>query len=267
MKTAFVLFNHLSHQKTWGDAFALGLARHGWTVDGGRDWKASDMLVTWGVRKVMDMHDQRTHGGQICILERGYIGDRQHWTSVSFGGELNNRAEFSGPFEDATRFQRYHAHLLQPWRPWRYESPEGLALLIGQVEGDESIKRFDMPKWYRETTAHLRAFGYEVKFRPHPQGGPPQRNARSLAADLAEADICVTMNSNAGVEAVLAGVPTFALDQGSMAWPVTTHDLAELPYCPPREAWAHALAWKQYSIEEMASGLAWDAIGRERVAA
>jgi hypothetical protein len=45
-----------------------------------------------------------------------------------------------------------------------------------------------------------------------------------------------------------------------MAWDVTGHEL-EMPPTPDRTAWAHALAWKQWSREEMESGFCQEAIG------
>jgi hypothetical protein len=265
MKRAFIRINGLSHQVQWGNAFALGLARHGWSVESGPEWKASDLLVMWGVRQKMAMHDQARHGGQVCILERGYLGDRFKWTSVSFGGGLNGRAEFRGKLDDASRFARHHAHHLKAWRPFSpLESRR--ALLIGQVEGDMSVDGKDMRRWYRETTATLEAMGFRVDFRAHPlQNGP--KPVRTLAEDLARADVCVTWNSNAAVEAVLAGVPTYALDRGSMAWDVTAHDLTITPFCPPRHFWLAELAWKQWTLDEMAAGDCWAHVGGELVAA
>lgn len=267
MKKAFILINGMSHQVVWGEAFAKGLRRHGWSVDTGPEWRASDLLVTWGVRKQMAMHDQVAHGGQICILERGYMGERQRWTSVSFGGGLNGRAEFRGDMTDGSRFEKHFEHLLEPWRGLDRDAFQRRALLIGQVEGDASIAGKDMARWYRETTAVLEAAGYGVHFRPHPLSTNPRRNARTLADDLHMADVCVTWNSNGAVEAVLAGVRTYALDKGSMAWPVTTHDLADKPYCPSRHDWVRALAWKQWTNEEMAAGECWAHVGGELVAA
>jgi hypothetical protein len=263
MRKAFIRINGLSHQKTWGEAFALGLARHGWTVDMGPEWRPSDLLVMWGVRQKMAMHDQARRGGQVCILERGYLGDRFKWTSVSFGGGLNGRAEFRGKLDDPSRFEKHHGKLVKPWR----RAHTGIALLIGQVEGDASLAGVNIANWYHDATAELRARGYVVEFRPHPLSLGKRKPARSLADDLARADVVVTWNSNTAVDAVLAGVPTYAIDRGSMAWDVTTHDLAEQPYMPWRCDWLTALAWKQWTLDEIAAGWCWAHVGGELVSA
>ncbi len=55
---------------------------------------------------------------------------------------------------------------------------------------------------------------------------------------LAGARAVITFNSNTGVEAVLAGKPTVAIDEGSMAWPVTAHEIIDYPKEPNRLTWA-----------------------------
>src|SRR5690606_3275524 len=115
-------------------AFAAGLQRHGWQTVIADHYQRCDLLVVWGVRRQVDIQAHRRRGGDVCVLERGYIGDRFVWSSVSFGGGLNGRAEFRGPRDDATRFETHFARLMKPWR-----AGDGYALLIGQVAGDMSL--------------------------------------------------------------------------------------------------------------------------------
>lgn len=257
-----------SHQRQWAEAFATGLRRHGWRADIRTEAEPCDLLVMWGTRQREAIESQKRYG-EVCILERGYIGDRFEWTSVSFGGKLNGRAEFRGAIATPERFERHFAELMRPWR-----HDDGYALLIGQVEGDMSLAvvggRLDA--WYRETSEALRRKGYEVRFRPHPgtikRGSPivVPPEAKMIVGTLAEAfagaGLVVTFNSNTGVESVLAGAPTIATDIGSMAWRMTSHDVEGHLIRPDRAGWAHALAWKQWRLDEMASGYCWDVVGR-----
>jgi hypothetical protein len=149
-------------------------------------------------------------------------------------------------------------------RPWR-ETPaagRGLALVMGQVPGDQAIKGIAIDDWYRTAAEAYRMAGFETRFRAHPNGGP----ARPLQADLDEAACVVTWSSNSAVDAVLAGVPTVAMDRGSMAYQVAGHELGTMPPMPDRMAWSHALAWKQWSMKEMAGGDCWAAVGDEACA-
>ncbi|MGD9740285.1 MAG: hypothetical protein AB7O56_12150 [Bauldia sp.] len=252
----------------WPAAFHKGLRRHGWRADFVADWEPCDLLVLWGVHQDL-IARQQAHGGEVCILERGYIGNRFAWTSVSFGGELNGRAEFRGVSDDASRFQKHFSGLMQPWR-----HGGDYALLIGQVPGDASLRPVHghLDAWYAETTAALTARNIPVRFRPHPAASQRRRLDKirsavlsrpgpSLADDLAGASCVVTFNSNTGVEASFAGVPTIATDIGSMAYEVASHSVAEMLRRPDRETWAARLAWKQWRREEMASGYCWETVG------
>ena len=257
------------HQCEWGEAFASGLRRHGHQAEINRRPTPCDLLVLWGVRRIPEMQAQKAAGGEVCILERGYLGDRFKWTSVSFGGGLNGRAEFRGVSADPTRFARHYGELMQPWR-----ASGDYALLIGQVPGDMSLAAIngDLRPWYQATADKLKAEGYEVRYRPHPlaaRRGPVPAplgvplSEGTLEDAMAGASLVVTYNSNTGVESVLAGVPTMAADIGSMAWPMTSHAPEDEPVTPDRTAWAARLAWCQWSLDEMRSGECWTHVGEE----
>lgn len=255
MKKALV-FNPQCDLRT---AFAAGLRRHGWTVECTDRYKRCDLLVLWGVRQRSEIQLQRAAGGEVCILERGYLGDRYAWTSVSFGGGLNGRGEFRGPVSDGSRWERHFAPTLKPWRA---SSDQRRALIMGQLQGDQSLRGVNIPEFYNKATNAFRAAGYSVKLRQHP--GPVHRRVKglaSLADDLAGADVVVTFNSNSGVDAVLAGVPTVAVDAGSMVYGVAGHDFKTPPPTPDRAAWAHRLAWCQYQLSELESGYCWEVVG------
>lgn len=256
MKRAHVVCygrNPMTHQHTWGGAFAEGLRRHGWEVTIGSDPRVCDLLVLWGVRRQHWIKQQRARGSEVVILERGYLADRFEWTSVSFGGELNGRAEFRGPFHDGSRWEKHFAHLMQPWR----QRPDGPVVIMGQVPGDNAVKHMDIEGWCRRTVEAFKDRGRTAYIRHHPN---VRKGQRPLADALAESSMAVTYNSNSGVDAVLAGVPTITMDQGAMAWDVTGHDLSEDPPTPDRTAWAHRLAWCQWRMDEMRSGDCWAAI-------
>lgn len=261
------------HQQSWGGAFAAGLRRHGWDVEICSEPKGADLLVMWGIRNFGAIDMQRRAGGEICILERGYLGDRFKWTSVSFGGGLNGRAEFRGTSACPGRFFSNFGGLLRPWRRC-----DGYALLVGQVPGDMSLAvvggRLD--RWYAQTAAELISLGYDIRFRAHPEAvkrgyrAPNIKGVSPIGGTLAEAiagaGLVVTYNSNTGVESVLAGAPTMAADHGSMAWDVTSHIPGDV-LTPVREEWAARLAWCQWTVDEIASGECWARVGQCALAA
>jgi hypothetical protein len=127
-----------------------------------------------------------------------------------------------------------------------------------------SVKGVNLPAFHKKAAAEFAARGFSVKFRPHPMALRERcegatRTTGELADALAEAAVTISWNSNASVDAVLAGVPSVTMDEGAMAFNVTGHEL-KFPPMPDRERWAHWLAWTQWRLEEMTSGHCWDAI-------
>jgi hypothetical protein len=229
------------------------------------DAEPCDLFVLWGVRRQDYIRRAKSHGSDVCVLERSYLADRFTWTSVSFGGELNGRAEFRTP--QGVGLERFESFGLK-LTPWCIR-PDGYALIIGQVPGDQSIKDVDINSFYRQTAEALRRAGHqEVYFRAHPQAtgrrtgtfqGVPTLGG-DLAHALAGAKLVLTWNSNTGVDAALAGRPVVAMDPGSMVWDIAGHQVDEVR-TPDRTAWASRLAWCQFTKAEMESGFCQEAVG------
>lgn len=209
--------------------------------------RAGETVVCWGWRGGQHYHDA---GCRVLVMERGYIGDRFAWTSLGWNG-LNNRGTMPDPPDDGgARFKEHHAGLLQPMQPGGE-----YVLLCGQVPGDMSLQGADLYPWYVERAEYWRARGKLVLFRPHPLAhlrgpvrplpGVPMLNGE-LSDALAGAELVETFNSNTAVDALLAGKLISVADCGSMAW-----DGGD------RERWAHRLAWRQFTMDEIRSGFAW----------
>jgi hypothetical protein len=243
----------VKHHWEWGTAFAEGLHRHGWEVLIRPEHEPCDLMVQWGIRQQRFIRMQNTRKGQICILERAYLGDVTQRVSVSFGGQLNGRATWRVPENDPSRWEKCWPELMKPWTP----KEDGYVLVMGQVPMDMACRNVSIMSFGKRAMDAFRRQGFPVRFRQHPRVQTPER---SLQEDLAGARAVVTWNSTSGVDAVLAGVPTVAMDQGSMAWPVTGHEL-KLPPMPDRTSWGHRLAWCQWTKEEVASGYCWEVVG------
>lgn len=269
MRTAIVIDNPRAgnHDYGWRTAFAEGLRRRGWSVRMCSDAEPADLLVMWGTRRQDIVRRQKALGGEVCILERGYVGCRFTYTSVSFGGGLNGRGEFRTP--EGVGMERFDS-LGVKLTPWASARPDTYALIMGQVQGDCSIRHVDIAEWYAATARQLADAGHrDVYFRAHPGSGRRGGSghvpgARSLGGTLGEAlagaGLVVTFNSNSGVDAVIAGRPTVAMDAGSMVWDVAGHEVTEVQR-PDRTAWASRLAWCQFSKAEMESGFCAEAVG------
>ncbi|HVQ43789.1 MAG TPA: hypothetical protein VMT30_02390 [Candidatus Saccharimonadia bacterium] len=266
-KAVIIANESLPHHASFGGSFAKGLARRGWKVLVSTSYAPADLVVMWGVRNKVAIGQQHAAGGEVCILERGYLGDRFAMTSVSFGGGLNGRGRFViPPGVGAERFAEMDI-AVQPWGD--FSTRRGPAVIMGQVLGDQSVKHVNIGNWYRTAAAGCRAAGYEVRFRPHPgaRGSRDLHGMKEARGSLAEvldgAGLVVTFNSNSGVDAVLAGRATVAMDPGSMVWDIAAHDIVPTDRLafPDRSAWAARLAWCQYSRAEMENGFCAEAVG------
>lgn len=253
------------HQKAHATAMADGLKRHGIEVSLFRTKPDddADFIATWGWR-TGKMH--RAAGREVLVMERGYIGDRFAWTSLGWNG-LNGRATWADDSDKSSeRFDNHFGHLVKHWRT----HGNGYALIVGQVPGDMSLDGVNMGAWYLRALEVMRARGYEVKFRAHPEAERRGLLAGGVLADLklsgsledalSGAAVVVTMNSNTGVDAALAGAPTIACDHGAMAWPVVAKGIDAELVTPDRTDWLRRLAWRQFALEEIASGDAWEHI-------
>ena len=195
--------------------------------------------------------------GNVLIMERGYIGDRFKYTSLGWNG-LNNYATFpSYPDDGGQRFGE-HGGIIKPWK-----KHGEYILILGQVKGDASLQNKDIGKWYKNIAKQAyEIYGLPVYFRPHPEsqrrGGYTHidgvlNKGGTLEEALEGALFTIAYNSNSCLDSILAGVPCYAGDKGTMAWGLCMEDLGEL-YYPEREKTVHSIAWNQWTLDEIRSG-------------
>jgi len=264
---AAISVNHSSHQREHGEAIKNGLERHGIKtgfIQDNSPYEDADFHVVWSIKKLAVMDWRRRTGKPVLIMERGHVGDRMKYTSCGWNG-LGHRGIYPKAVDGGERWRKQYSDLMRPWR-----KPGDYVLLIGQVPTDSALDglKIGLNRWAQNVTNQLLAMGHKVVYRPHPwtiangydsrgpKGSSPSKG--TLEEDLRSALICVTYNSTAGVESVLLGVSTITLDEGAMAWPVSSHALVDPITQPDREVWAHDLAWTQWTLEDMRSGYAWE---------
>lgn len=242
----------MEHQRRYVAWMIEGLERHGVSckpIAGYDAPKAADFCVIWGWKQHGVIKHAKARGMPVLVMERGHLQPRMEFTSIGWNG-LAGRATYPTAAQCGDRWLR-HWGTMAPWRfAGRY------ALLLGQTPGDASIAETDFPGWVKQVTRDLEQRGYAVKYRPHPN----VRETAPLADDLADAEIAVTYNSTSAVEAVLAGVPTIAMDAGSMARPVASSAIDAPLRRPERIGWARDLACCQWNETEIRSGDAWAAL-------
>lgn len=223
----------------------------------------ADLAVIWGWRVGRRLREAG-FDKPILVMERGYIGDRMGiWTSLGWDG-LNNRARFPEPQDEGQRFWSNHGGLAKEW-----ERFDGYHLIAGQVLGDQSLLTVNYLEWLKDTIDELDRMGVDVRFRPHPEAVrrgqqfpvPSYMVSKgTLERDLSEAACVIAYNSNATVDAVLAGIPAITVDEGAMAWEITSHHVGQPLVTPDRNEWFRRMAWTQWTLQEITSGEAWEVV-------
>lgn len=141
-------------------------------------------------------------------------------------------------------------------KPWRWDGRHILiclhAMKFGRPWG------IDIADWQERIVWRVRAAtDRPIIVRRKPVTEQAKR-ANPLALQLEDAWCVVTHSSTAAVTAALQGIPVFC-EPTCAAAPVgcTDFTLIDRPRRPDRERWIAALAWRQWSAEEMQSGEAW----------
>ena len=224
-----------------------------------QEYADCDVAVVFGVRKkavpfshhrgeIIDRHKKKNK--PVIVIDSGYV-KRNDYFMVGLNG-LNGRADFKNGSRPSDRWEALEIEL----KPYRKDGDH--ILVCGQIPWDASVQDFDHAQWCLDVMEDLRARTKRpIRFRPHPIIAtyplPP------LERDMQDAFAVVTFSSNSAVDAVIEGVPVFALDRGSMAWHVANTSLQwiDMPRKAPREAWACNLAYAQWNLEEMREGKPW----------
>lgn len=231
----------------WMQAFATGCGGRV-VLDGKRaDWATDHVVMgNWPVAGQLIAECKRDQT-PFWYLDSGYIqgnGRRdlrvergRFWPALEMGAHTMDRALSMGVQIE----------------PWRYHGSHVLICLHGYKFGRPwSI---DIEAWNASIKRLVRA----VTDRPivvRPKRLNPSERV-PLAEHLEDAWCVVTHSSTIAVAAVLSGVPVFC-EPTCPAAPVGRTDLdIENPTRPEREGWIAALAWRQWSRNEMRSGEAW----------
>ena len=210
---------------------------------------------------------------------------RYGWTSYGWGdGNFNN--DNVGP-ERWNKFESKTGIKIKDWR-----SPGGAIVIMGQKEGDSALVRLyqqgykSFYTWVEYVIEEIRKHTERpIVIRPHPRGSSKglkqfiskvktfrnvsmstnqtrggNQGGLGLERDLSSAYCVVTFNSLSAVEAVTRGIPVYALDYGSMVWPIAHKDFSKienLNYDIDLQDWKNKIAYTMWNKQELKSGEVW----------
>jgi len=234
------------------DAFVSGIAAAGYKLrpgDPSADSGHDDILVIWNRYAHWETMANafEARGGRVIVAENGYLGDdgsgRQHYALALGHHNGGGTWPAGGP-------ERWAA-LGIPLKPWR---ETGSHILICPQRGIGPKNYSQHPDWPKDVARRLSLFTQRpIRIRQHPGNQPP---AVPLATDLADCWAVVTWASNAGVHALLAGIPAFYEGPYWALAGAGQRDVAkiEAPDYPDRFCAFQRLAWGQWQVSEIASG-------------
>jgi len=256
MKALLLVKPGMEHQIDAMTVLAQGLATHGIQAEITHAYPPCpvvpgewDFIACWGDKIVTDIPRLILEAGYINGQSGDYVRDRLQFVSAGWNG-LHGRADVGRLGCPPDRWEKLNMCFL----PWRNDNDK-YALVCDQHPGDSCAP--GDARWWNHIADHY-AGRREVVYRPHPLLADEQ--LLPLAQSLDRAGVCFTWNSTCAIEAVILGVPTWALDRGSSAWDVTAHQVGDDPYLGAREQWAYDLAYRQWTHEELASGEAWETL-------
>lgn len=253
----------MNHHRTPAEIFQLGLEKHGiessiHTNPDSIDF--ADLIVLWGIRNVSKIKNKCY---DYLVMERAYFEPRNKFISLGFNG-LNGNANFVNENMPSDRWNQYFSNYMKPWR----ETQGDYILLTTQVKGDQSICNLNFD--YSEIISKIRAntnMRIMVKHHPVRKSDWGELNVNELNRKVTiedavkNAHITVTVNSNSGVDSILAGIPVLNIDKGSMVWNLALqNDFTRIndPLKPDRMQWAYNTAYCQWLPNEILDGHAWD---------
>ena len=246
-------------------ALEHGLQAVGFEVIGGYgNPEPGDVLITWtrhhgGKEQQCERFEAR--GGRVIVAEEPHLKG----IPPGLGARLYSLM--------------WHDHQVGPWyvggperwasfgielKPWRY----GNEVVVREQRGIGSARMRSPDAWHHTVMHLLRNITQRpVRLRRHPkilarEGAP----AVSLAEDLRDARCLVTWASSDGTEALVLGVPVVACAPDFLAAGTVGRHLLDIESAPSstpeRQRAFERLAWSQWTLEEIRSGLAFDYLMR-----
>ena len=224
-----------------------------------------DLSVSWGIRNGVALNNYSKYN---IIIENAPLnniqGANKEWVSCGWNG-LMGHADFCNENSSNDRWKKH----FDDGRLLNYSDGDYILIPL-QIKTDMSIAGKGYS--YQTIVNEIRKFtDLPIKIKQHPTADDGW--GKFLGKNISYIDrfmpikdaikgakVVVTINSNAGVDAVLGGKPVIAIDKGSMAYDIAQHDFTNLhvPKWPDRTQWCNNIAYAQWSPKEVKGGEAWD---------
>lgn len=223
----------------------------------------------------------------VCIetplIGRGPVTDilQDQWYRIGVNGFLADTGRFYRQNQNypADRWKKISNALGVQLKPW---SEDGNVIIVAlQLPGDASLRGTNISEWAANTIEQLREYTNKPIILRTPQlerefdrdnilritrvdGVSIQQGTKeNLFSTLDDAYATVTYSSGFGIDSVIRGTPTIAMDPGNFAYSLGNNKLSQienLVRSNDRQQWLNNLAYAQWSRQEIKSGEAWSHI-------
>lgn len=286
----FLYMSSKSREQVMGEAIVRGIERHGDTVTKRLrkdfwtdDVSDADVIAFVGVKSRRMWNACAEKNKEALIIDKGYFG-RGDYYRMSIGGFQPYYLDRIGALPDRM-VNKLHVQI-KPKRqmPGKFILFAGSSNKYHMFHGLEEVNDYavNICKYIQDVQAALIKQGFmqtplPVYYRPKPswwanpdpgekrivpEGTRLSGPAESFPQLLRDCHLLVTHGSNAAIEALAAGVPVFVMSEESPAYNMSEKQWHHInaPYFPDdaelKQTLAN-LAWCQFSLDEIASGLAW----------
>lgn len=248
------------HFSDRSQAFVEGCSRLGFDVNLGSPvsrLRHDDLGVVWNLTGRSNHAAQmaREGGGALIVAENGYTGTDQNghqYYALALDGHCGSGRWYA---PDDSRLQILDID----FKPWRQTTTR--RALIAEQRGIGSPLMRSPAHFGATMTRELAKRGYNGFVRPHP-GANKDANG-PLLESLEDKDCLVVWSSNCATEALINGIPTYynaphIITAGAAAKFATldNHNFTD----EARRIAFSRLAWAQWTLEEIADGVALDTL-------
>ena len=204
-----------------------------------RPVRGTELVVTAGFQITDANADAIARGVPIIILENPVWSDTSRQESYTWA----YNGLHGGGYLPTPTHTRSHPPL-KPWKDWE----SGQKTIFGQVPTDKAVRGHDLQAWREQVELVLP----DAIYREHPIMIPSKlhKDMQAFEDCLDATSLAITFTSTCGAEAIIAGIPTIACHQGSLAYPMASHTLSDTPITPCRDEWIRDLSWRNWSIYE-----------------
>jgi hypothetical protein len=241
------------------DMYAYGLGLQSTPLESWRYEDSTAPLMLRGIMKHKIIKQCWADKRSFRYMDSGYLGNRPGYQNPQ-GWKVWHRIVPNNLQHDQV--------IKRPSDRWNQLGLEvanrrrGSTILI--VAPDEKPCKFydiELDTWLAETVATIQQHTDRPIVIRERNRSRMDRKTNRVERALDDVHAVVTFNSIAATEAILAGVPVFALAPSNAARPVSNTDLTKIdnPWFPDQDQiheWAYHLAYGQFHIDEFKNGRA-----------